>query len=127
MSVVAAVSGGLPPGTMLPDLTGGGAFSRRLPMPLPPIYPLSVLAEAEAEEKEEVAEAEEEEEAEREEGGESSGNREASAVVARVLACKTLGCNLHLWHTGPCSTAVTGKRARVLTDKAREAKRGKGD
>jgi len=51
---------------------------------------------------------------------------EAASTPLRAPSCKTLGCNLRLWHAGPCSTAVTGKRARVLTDKARAAKRGKG-
>jgi len=57
---------------------------------------------------------------------ESSGKDELASPFLRVPGCKTLGCNLRLWHEGPCSTAVTGKRARVLTDKAREAKRDKG-
>ncbi|EOD20879.1 hypothetical protein EMIHUDRAFT_117407 [Emiliania huxleyi CCMP1516] len=60
--------------------------------------------------------------------GESSSEEEeeAASTPLRAPSCKTLGCNLRLWHEGPCSTAVTGKRARILTDKAREAKRGKG-
>ena len=56
----------------------------------------------------------------------SSEEEEAASPPLRAPSCKTLGCSLRLWHEGPCSTAVTGKRARVLTDKAREAKRGKG-
>jgi len=57
----------------------------------------------------------------------SDEEEEAASPPLRAPSCnKTLGCSLRLWHDGACSTAVTGRRARVLTDKVREAKRGKG-
>jgi len=34
-------------------------------------------------------------------------------VPLRAVPCKTLGCNLYAGHDGPCSNAVSGKRARV--------------